>query len=246
MKFLGIIPARYKSTRLEGKPLKDIGGYPMIRWVYERAKLSDLDEVVVATDNEEIKNAIENFGGKVVLTRENHPNGTSRIAEVCENFENYDIIINIQGDEPLIEPEMINQLIDTFKKDSDLVMSTLKEKIEDIEMIENPNVVKVVTDKNQMALYFSRSPIPYPREICEENYFKHVGIYGYKREFVIKYAKMDSTPLEQSESLEQLRVLENGYKIKVVETSYKVIGVDTPEDLKKVRNFVKENKINIK
>ena len=246
MKFLGIIPARYKSTRLEGKPLKDIGGYPMIRWVYERAKLSDLDEVVVATDNEEIKNVVENFGGKTVLTRENHPNGTSRIAEVCENFENYDIIINIQGDEPLIEPEMINQLIDTFKKDSDLVMSTLKEKIEDIEMIENPNVVKVVTDKNQMALYFSRSPIPYPREICEENYFKHVGIYGYKREFVIKYAKMDSTPLEQSESLEQLRVLENGYKIKVVETSYKVIGVDTPEDLEKVRNFVKENKINIK
>jgi len=246
LKFLGIIPARYKSTRLEGKPLKDIGGYPMIRWVYERAKLSDLDEVVVATDNEEIKNVVENFGGKTVLTRENHPNGTSRIAEVCENFENYDIIINIQGDEPLIEPEMINQLIDTFKKDSDLVMSTLKEKIEDIEMIENPNVVKVVTDKNQMALYFSRSPIPYPREICEENYFKHVGIYGYKREFVIKYAKMDSTPLEQSESLEQLRVLENGYKIKVVETSYKVIGVDTPEDLEKVRNFVKENKINIK
>ena len=246
MKFLGIIPARYKSTRLEGKPLKDIGGYPMIRWVYERAKLSDLDEVVVATDNEEIKNAIETFGGKVVLTREEHPNGTSRIAEVCENFENYDIIINIQGDEPLIEPEMINQLIDTFKKDSDLVMSTLKEKIEDIETIENPNVVKVITDKNQMALYFSRSPIPYPREMCEENYFKHVGIYGYKREFVIKYAKMDSTPLEQSESLEQLRVLENGYKIKVVETSYKVIGVDTPEDLEKVRNFVKENKINIK
>lgn len=245
MKFLGIIPARYKSTRLEGKPLKDIEGHPMIRWVYERAKDSNLDEVIVATDNEEIKKIVENFGGKAIMTREDHPNGTSRIAEVCEIFKDFDTIINIQGDEPLIEPAMINQLIDTFREEPDLVMSTLKEKIQDIKMIENPNIVKVVTDKNNMALYFSRSPIPYPREMQKENYFKHVGIYGYKREFVIEYARMESTPMEKSESLEQLRVLENGYKIKVMETPYRVIGVDTQEDLEKVRAFIKVNKIKI-
>lgn len=246
MKFLGVIPARYKSTRLEGKPLKNICGYPMIQWVYQRAKSSHLDDVVIATDDYRIKEVVESFGGHAVITKEEHLNGTSRIAEVCEKMKDYDVIINIQGDEPLIEPEMINQLINTFKEEPNLVMSTLKEKIEDFKLVENPNIVKVVTDKNNMALYFSRSPIPYPREKNEKIYYKHVGIYGYKRTFVIEYSNMEETLLEKSESLEQLRVLENGYKIKVVETPYKVIGVDTKEDLERVINYIVQNNINIK
>lgn len=246
MKFLGVIPARYKSTRLEGKPLKDICGYPMIQWVYQRAKLSLLDDVVVATDDYKIKEVVESFGGKVVITSEEHPNGTSRVAEVCRKMKDYDVIINIQGDEPLIEPEMINQLINAFKEAPSLVMTTLKERINNFRLIENPNIVKVVTDKNDMALYFSRSPIPYPREKNEKIYYKHIGIYGYKRTFVIEYSSMEETLLEKSESLEQLRVLENGYKIKVVETPYKVIGVDTKEDLDRVIDYIIQNNINIK
>ena len=153
MKFLGVIPSRYASTRLEGKPLKDICGHTMIEWVYKRAKLSKLDEVVVATDDMRIYEEVERFGGKVVLTSKEHENGTSRIAEVCEKYGEYDVIINVQGDEPLIEPEMINSLIDSFE-DKSIAMSTLKYKIDSMEEIENPNYVKVVTDKKGYALYF--------------------------------------------------------------------------------------------
>lgn len=243
MRFLGVIPARYASTRLEAKPLKNIEGHSMIEWVYKRALKSNLDKVLVATDDERIKTEVEGFGGTAFMTSENHLNGTSRIAEVCEKISEYDVIINIQGDEPLIEAEMINSLIEAFKNEKELVMGTLKHRIHTMEEIENPNVVKVVTDKNQYALYFSRSVIPYPRNLNKENYFKHVGIYGYKREFVKLYSKMESTALENSESLEQLRVLENGYKIKVLETPYSIVGVDTQEDLEKVRKYIKENKI---
>ena len=241
MKFLGVIPSRYASTRLEGKPLKDICGHTMIEWVYKRAKLSNLDEVVVATDDERIYKEVERFGGKAVLTSKEHENGTSRIAEVCRKYEEYDVIVNVQGDEPLIEPEMINSIIDSFKTDNSIAMSTLKYKIDSMEEIENPNYVKVVTDKKGYALYFSRSVIPYPRKLDIQNYYKHVGIYGYKRDFVIEYAKMEPTPLELSESLEQLRALENGYRIKVMETPYKIIGVDTQEELEKVREYIKDN-----
>lgn len=244
MKFLGVIPSRYASTRLEGKPLKDICGHTMIEWVYKRAKLSKLDEVVVATDDMRIYEEVERFGGKVVLTSKEHENGTSRIAEVCEKYGDYDVIINIQGDEPLIEPEMINSLIDSFK-DETIAMSTLKYKIDSMEEIENPNYVKVITDKRGYAIYFSRSIIPYPRKLDIQNYYKHVGIYGYKREFVIEYAKMESTPLELSESLEQLRALENGYRIKVIETPYKIIGVDTQEELEKVREYITNNGVTL-
>ena len=231
MKFLGVIPSRYASTRLEGKPLKDICGHTMIEWVYKRTKLSNLDEVVVATDDERIYKEVEKFGGKAILTRKDHENGTSRIAEVCEKYSDYDVIVNVQGDEPLIEPDMINSIIESFKNDSTISMSTLKYKLDKMEDIENPNYVKVITDKKGYALYFSRSVIPYPRKLDIQNYYKHVGIYGYKREFVIEYAKMEPTPLELSESLEQLRALENGYRIKVMETPYKIIGVDTQEEL---------------
>lgn len=241
MKFLGVIPSRYASTRLEGKPLKDICGHTMIEWVYKRTKLSNLDEVVVATDDERIYKEVERFGGKAILTSKEHENGTSRIAEVCTKYEDYDVIVNVQGDEPLIEPEMINSIINSFKEDDTISMSTLKYKIDTMEEIENPNYVKVITDKKGYALYFSRNVIPYPRKLDIQNYYKHVGIYGYKRDFVVEYAKMEPTPLELSESLEQLRALENGYRIKVMETPYKIIGVDTQEELEKVREYIKEN-----
>lgn len=241
MKFLGVIPSRYASTRLEGKPLKDICGHTMIEWVYKRTKLSNLDEVVVATDDERIYKEVERFGGKAILTSKEHENGTSRIAEVCTKYEDYDVIVNVQGDEPLIEPEMINSIINSFKEDDTISMSTLKYKIDTMEEIENSNYVKVITDKKGYALYFSRSVIPYPRKLDIQNYYKHVGIYGYKRDFVVEYAKMEPTPLELSESLEQLRALENGYRIKVMETPYKIIGVDTQEELEKVREYIKEN-----
>lgn len=245
MKFLGVIPSRYASTRLEGKPLKDICGHTMIEWVYKRTKMSNLDEVVVATDDERIFKEVEKFGGKAILTRKDHENGTSRIAEVCEKITDYDVIVNVQGDEPLIEPDMINSIINSFKEDDSIAMSTLKYKIDTMEEIENPNYVKVITDKKGYALYFSRSVIPYPRKMDLKNYYKHVGIYGYKRDFVIEYAKMEPTPLEKSESLEQLRALENGYKIKVMETPYKIIGVDTQEELEKVRKYVIKHKLKI-
>lgn len=241
MKFLGVIPSRYASTRLEGKPLKDICGHTMVEWVYKRALKSKLDGVVVATDDERIVDEVKSFGGNVILTRKDHINGTSRIAEVCETYSDYNVIVNIQGDEPLIEPDMINSIIDSFIEDNTIPMSTLKYKLTDMAEIENPNAVKVVTDKNDFAIYFSRSVIPYPRNLNIDNYYKHVGIYGYKRDFVMEYAKMASTPLELSESLEQLRVLENGYKIKVLETPYKIIGVDTQEELERVREYITKN-----
>lgn len=246
MKFLGVIPARFASTRLPGKPLMDICGYPMIQWVYERAKKSKLDDVIVATDSKEVYDIVISFGGKAILTREDHQNGTSRIGEVCEKVENFDVIINIQGDEPLIEPNMINTIIDSFLESKDLEMSTLKHRIKNKEDIENPNCVKVITDKNDYAIYFSRSVIPYPRKENLNLYYKHVGIYGYKKSFIEKYIKMESTPLEESESLEQLRVLENGYKIKVLTTDYEVVGVDTIDELERVRDIIKENRIELK
>ena len=245
MKFLGIIPARYSSTRLEGKPLKLIEGHTMIEWVYKRAKKSNLDSLIVATDDERIYNEVLNFGGQAIMTSTEHTNGTSRIAEVCEKIKDYDVIINIQGDEPLIEYEMINSLIETFKENKDLEMATLKHKLTEKEEIENPNNVKVICDKNDYAIYFSRSVIPYPRKADDISYFKHIGIYGYKRDFVIEYSKMPATALEVAESLEQLRVLENGYKIKVLETTHSLIGVDTQENLDQVINFVKKNNIRI-
>ena len=222
-------------------PLKDICGHTMVEWVYKRALKSKLDGVVVATDDERIVDEVKSFGGNVILTRKDHINGTSRIAEVCETYTDYDVIVNIQGDEPLIEPDMINSIIDSFVEDNTIPMSTLKYKLTDMAEIENPNAVKVVTDKNDFAIYFSRSVIPYPRNLNMDNYYKHVGIYGYKRDFVMEYAKMASTPLELSESLEQLRVLENGYKIKVLETPYKIIGVDTQEELERVREYITKN-----
>lgn len=245
MRFLGVIPARYGSTRLEGKPLKDICGHSMIEWVYKRALKADFDKLVVATDDKRVYDEVIQFGGNAIMTSSEHQNGTDRIAEVAETLTDFDVIINIQGDEPLIEADMIKSLKKPFIDDKNLKMATLKYKLTDMEDINNPNIVKVITDNDDYGIYFSRSPIPYPRNLDMDCYYKHIGIYAYKRDYVIEYSKMPSTPLEKAESLEQLRVLENGDKIKVIETDKKIIGVDTAQDLEKVINYIEKNKIKL-
>ncbi len=239
MKVLCVIPARYASTRLPGKPLSMIAGKPMIQRVYERACLAKKpSEVVVATDNELVKNAVDRCGGKAVMTSPDHPSGTDRLAEVALMYPDVDVIVNVQGDEPMIPPEVIDRLAETFEEDAELKMATLKVKMQE-EDYQNPAAVKVVTDLNGYALYFSRSLMPFPRNKPEDyNVYKHVGIYAYRRDFLLKYAALTPTPLERAESLEQLRALENGYKIKVLESDFQGIGVDTPEDLAAVNELI--------
>ena len=235
MRVLCVIPARYASTRLPGKPLKDIAGKPMVVRVYERASQAQrVAETIVATDDARIVQAVEQAGGKAMLTRADHPTGTDRLAEVAAAHPEAELIINVQGDEPLIEPALIDALAAAFDDDAELQMATVKTEITDAAEQQNPNNVKVVTDKNGYALYFSRSLLPYPRHTGTPVY-KHIGIYAYKRDFLLQYAKMATTPLEQAESLEQLRALENGYRIKVIETQAHFVGVDTEEDLERVR-----------
>ncbi|MBQ5601040.1 MAG: 3-deoxy-manno-octulosonate cytidylyltransferase [Phascolarctobacterium sp.] len=243
MKVLCVIPARYASTRLPGKPLSMIAGKPMIQHVYERACQAQLpDEVVVATDNELVEKAVLDFGGKAVMTSPDHPSGTDRLAEVALMYPDVDVIVNVQGDEPMIPPEVIDRLAEAFNGDVDLNMATMKV-VMDEEDYENPAAVKVVTDQQGYALYFSRSLMPYPRNKPEGfKVFKHVGIYAYRRNFLLKYAALAPTPLEKAESLEQLRALENGYKIKVLESDFQGIGVDTPEDLAAVNALFEKMK----
>lgn len=230
MKILCVIPARYASTRLPGKPLADIAGKPMIRRVYERASLAKKPtEVLVATDHEAVFQTVENFHGHVMMTSAHHTNGTDRLAEVARKYTDVDVIINVQGDEPLIEPSIIDELATAFD-DETLQMATVMTPMQEEEK-NNPNAVKVVTDLNGYALYFSRSLMPYPRNDHQVPVYKHIGIYAYRREFLLKYAAMEPTPLERTESLEQLRVLENGYRIKVLKTDFCFVGVDTKDDL---------------
>ena len=240
MNVLCVIPARYASTRLPGKPLKDIAGKPMICRVYERAaKASRVAVAIVATDDSRIYDAVLQHGGKAVMTRKDHPTGTDRLAEVAEKYQDVDLIINVQGDEPLIEPKLIDELAAAFDGDADLQMATVCTEITDESEQQNPNNVKVVMDKQGYALYFSRSLLPYPRHEGTPVY-KHIGIYAYKRDFLLAYAKMAETPLEHAESLEQLRALENGYRIKVIKTPYRFVGVDTAEDLEKVNAIYRQ------
>ena len=245
MSFVVIIPARFASTRLPGKPLQDINGKPMIVHVLERARESGADRVIVATDHPDVARAVEAAGGEVCMTRADHQSGTERLAEVVEKcgFSDDTVIVNVQGDEPMIPPEVIDRLAECFTGDSELQMATLKVAMNE-EDYNNPAAVKVVTDLNGYALYFSRSLMPYPRNKPEGyKVYKHVGIYAYRRSFLLKYAALQPTPLERAESLEQLRALENGYKIKVLESDFQGIGVDTPEDLAAVNElFAKMNK----
>lgn len=242
MKIICVIPARFASTRLPGKPLADIAGKPMIVRVYERVlKARRPAEVIAAVDDERVFSAVTAAGGKAVMTKKDHPTGTDRLAEVAQKCPDADVIINVQGDEPLIDPQIIDDLAQQFLDDENLQMATVKTPMAEDEK-EKPGNVKVVTDKNGYALYFSRSLIPYPREDTGVIVYKHIGIYGYRRDFLLNYAKMAPTPLEQTESLEQLRALENGYKIKVITTDKHFVGVDTKEDLALVNEIYSHNK----
>lgn len=234
MKFACVIPARYASTRLPGKPLADIAGKPMIQRVYEQvAKAKKPALIIVATDDQRVFDKVESFGGMALMTQPNHPTGTDRLAEVASHYQDVDVIINVQGDEPLIDADVIDQLADLFLEDADLQMATVASPLLEDEYDE-PSAVKVICNKQGDAMYFSRSLIPYPRHAFINPPMKHVGIYAYRRQFLLDYAKMDPTPAEETESLEQLRALENGYAIRVIKTDKRFVGVDTPEDLERV------------
>lgn len=235
MRVLGVIPARYGSKRFPGKPLARILGKPMIQWVYERTKLSSLlTKVVVATDDKRIENVVKNFGGEVVLTGI-HPSGTDRMGEVAKIL-NYPVYVNIQGDEPLIEPELLDDLIKNL--DSGAAIVTPITEIKEREEIENPHTVKVVFDQSGYALYFSRAKIPYHRE-GKEIFFKHIGVYAIRRDTLLWFVGLPQSNLEKCEGLEQLRILENGRNIKVILTQYNSRSVDTREDIKKVERILK-------
>lgn len=241
MKKVAVIPARYSSSRFPGKPLVDICGKPMIQWVYERvSKVEEIDQVVVATDDERIYEVVQEFGGCVIMTGECSC-GTERVYQTCKEID-ADVVINVQGDEPLIKIEMIQGLIHAFE-DETVQMVTLKKRITNEEEINNVNVVKVITDNQENAIYFSRYPIPYVRENQEIEIYKHIGIYGYRKTFLEKFISLPQGLLERAESLEQLRAIENGYKIKVVTTEFQSVGVDCPEDIEKVLEQIEKEGI---
>lgn len=240
MKTLGVIPARFGAQRFPGKPLALIAGKPLVQRVYEQArKASRLDAVIVATDDARIADAVLKFGGDVAMTSPTCPSGTDRAAAVARQRD-CDIIVNIQGDEPLMRPEMINQLVDGLVADSQCAMATLARRIESSDVLANPNAVKVVFAHNGNALYFSRHPIPFVRDAAgtKPEHFKHLGIYAYRREFLLKFVTMPPSRLELTEKLEQLRALENGFAIKVLVTPHDSVGVDTPEDVKVVETIL--------
>lgn len=244
-----IIPARLNSSRLPGKVLLDICGKPMVQYVYESAKKAlHVKDVYIATDSLEVKKVCESFTCNIIMTSKKHESGTDRLAEAAQDITCKNII-NVQGDEPLIDPKLIT-LLAQMLEDEDIEMVSAMHRISTVLELKSPNAVKVTVDKNSHALYFSRSIIPYHRDGLEDllnhhvtlpeslNFFKHIGIYGYKKEFLHKYATMEQTYLEKLEKLEQLRVLENGYKIKMIETKYIPVGVDTQEDLERVREMM--------
>lgn len=234
-----IIPARYGSSRLEGKPLIEVKGKPIIQWVYEKAKLAKLaDMIIVATDDKRIYDTVKSFGGEVEMTSANHKCGSDRIREVIDRHPEISYIVNLQGDEPMIKPEAVDKVIENLKTDNKTDISTLIRILTDEEEINNPNLVKCVTDIYGYALYFSRSKIPFERNLCAGNFYGHLGIYGYKREALIKMTELEQTPLEKTESLEQLRALENGMRIKTSVVDFVPVGIDTLEDLNHFKNLV--------
>lgn len=241
MNFIAIIPARYASTRFPGKPLADIKGKPMVQHVYEKAINSGLfQKVLVATDDIRIQKVVLSFGGEVAMTHKNHQSGTDRCGEVINNIRNsFDVVVNIQGDEPFIHQSQLEELVNLFKS-TPAQIGTLKKELSKKEDLFNPNVVKVVSGLDKRALYFSRNPIPFVRNskeddwLVEQKFYKHLGLYGYRSEVLKKLVRLAPSTLEISESLEQLRWLENGYEIFISETQHESIGIDTPEDLMKL------------
>lgn len=243
MEAIGVIPARYSSTRFEGKVLADIFGKPMIQHVWERAKKALLlDDVIIACDDERVFSAARELGANCVMTAKGHLSGSDRITEVVSPIE-VRVIVNIQADEPLIEPLMIDSLVEALQRDKAIYMATMVKQIKDAREINDPNVVKVVVDKNNYALYFSRAQIPYRAKDAEIKpvYYKHIGLYAYTKDFLFTYKNIPGSRLEQAERLEQLRVLEEGFRIKVIETKFETIGVDTPQDLEKIKALIKRD-----
>ena len=243
MKFIAVIPARYASTRFPGKPLAVLGGKTVIQRVYEQA-VSVLPEAYVATDDDRIFQAVEAFGGRAVMTRADHKSGTDRIQEAVEKIgTDADVIINVQGDEPFIQPSQIETLMHLFD-DAETQIGTLGKRFETIDAVKNPNSPKIVTDRRGFALYFSRSVIPYIRGIEADEwlthypFLKHLGIYAYRREVLAEITRLPQSALEKAESLEQLRWLENGYRIRVGLTDVETVGIDTPEDLARAEAFL--------
>ncbi len=243
MKIIAMIPARYDSTRFPGKLMKDLGGKSIISRTYEAARHTELfDEVYVVTDSEAIKNEIERAGGKVVMSKKEHECGSDRIAEAVE-FMDIDIVVNVQGDEPFIKKEPLQAVLEVFKgKDAARIdLASLMQEVTDWEQISDPNLVKVVVDYQNFALYFSRSPIPYPRDRQSGvRYFKHIGVYAFRKQALMDFYRLPMRSLEATEKLENLRYLEYGKKIKMVETEFKGIGIDTPEDLEKAKIFLQK------
>jgi 3-deoxy-manno-octulosonate cytidylyltransferase (CMP-KDO synthetase) len=242
MKVICIIPARYASTRFPGKAIADLLGKPMIQHVYEKVlKARTISFAAVATDDERIVAAVEGFGGLAIMTAATHRSGTDRIAEAVSllDIEDSDIVVNVQGDQPLFEPSQIDEVARPLLDDPAIPMSTLIYKIVREEEIRHPNAVKVVFDRDHFAIYFSRATIPYVRDKGHEgNYYKHHGIYAYRMEFLKKFTELPEGNLEKLEALEQLRALEHGYRIKVVETPYDSVEVDTPQELERVRSLI--------
>lgn len=233
-----IIPARYGSSRLEGKPLIEVEGKPIIQWVYEKALQTKLaDMIIVATDDQRIFDAVKSFGGNVEMTSSAHKCGSDRIKEVVMRHPEISYIVNLQGDEPLIKPESIDEVAKNVKEDGQADISTLIRKITSKEA-ENPNLVKCVIDNNGFAMYFSRAKIPFERNEGKSNFYGHLGIYGYKRDALIKMTELPQSSYEMSESLEQLRALQNGMKIKTSTVDFIPVGIDTIEDLEKFKNII--------
>jgi len=248
MRILGLIPARYASTRFPGKPLAEISGKPMIQWVYERTS-KVFEFVYVATDDERIKSAVEGFGGKVIMTASTHQSGTDRCAEALNNVEamlniKFDVVVNIQGDEPFIQPEQLQKVAGCFNEPA-TQLATLVKLFSDKDDVFNPNTPKVILNKNSEAIYFSRSVIPFIRGKEKPDwqssypFFKHIGLYAYRCDVLREITKLAQSPLELAESLEQLRWIENGYRIKVEKTDMETLAVDTPEDLERVKEYAK-------
>jgi len=245
MNVIGVIPARYSSTRFNGKVLADLLGKTMLEHVWGRARESRiLDDLIIACDDEKVARIASEFGAKTVMTAKAHASGTDRISEIINPLD-VKIVINIQADEPLIHPTMIDSVAQALLDDRTLSMATLMRRIEDPHLVNDPHLVKVVVDKNNFALYFSRAPIPFLAPNSEErepSYYKHIGLYGYTKDFLFIYKNLPVSKLERIEKLEQLRALEEGYRIKVIETKYDTIGVDTPEDLEKVKQYLASQK----
>lgn len=239
VKVLAVIPARYGSTRFEGKPLALICGRPMIQHVYEHVReCSLINRVIVATDSEAIAKTVHGFGGETCMTSPSHASGTDRVAEVAQRYD-ADIVVNVQGDEPLLPARALAEALQPMLENASLPMATLKTKIENHTDLNNPNVVKVVTDQNGFALYFSRSAIPFGFDAVRDRiWFRHIGLYVYTRPFLMTFAQLPQTMLEKVERLEQLRVLEHGYRMQVVETTYNPVGVDIPDDIIRVERIL--------